>query len=253
MNKVFHFSYHKCLTAYYEGILREFSQLKGFDYQHFDSQSDRFFDAYQSGALTCASLNNTALPIALQPSERGSHFVRDPRDLVVSGYHYHLWCPEQWVYEPAYRWRYIAREPIFQKWTGLNEWPKNTSYQGFLKTLSKQQGLIVEMLWRQKIFQKMYDWDYKNPSILELKYEDIIDNEENAFNQLFDHYQWPESWRDDWLGIVSKLSKKNMKTGDQSHTRNGSTKQFESEFSSEALDDFNSLYDGLVDKLGYAA
>ena len=253
MNKVFHFSYHKCLTAYYKDVLLEFSSLKGFEYRHFDSQREKFVDAYQSEKISCASLNNTPLPIAMKANERGSHFVRDPRDLVVSGYYYHLWCPEPWVFEPAYRWQYITRNPLFKKWTGLDEWPQGICYQEFLKSLEREQGLVVEMLWRQHIFKQMFEWDYANPNILELKYENIIDNESEAFNQLFDHYQWPSAWRSDWIQIAARRSRKNLVAASQSHFRNGTAKQFESEFSTEVRDDFNILYNGLVEKLGYAA
>jgi len=31
---------------------------------------------------------------------RGTHIVRDPRDVAVSGYRYHLWTDEEWVHTP---------------------------------------------------------------------------------------------------------------------------------------------------------
>ncbi|MGZ4127451.1 MAG: hypothetical protein ACXVQY_07775 [Actinomycetota bacterium] len=34
-------------------------------------------------------------------SIRGSHIVRDPRDIAVSAYRYHLWSDEPWVNTPA--------------------------------------------------------------------------------------------------------------------------------------------------------
>jgi len=37
------------------------------------------------------SVNNRSdIPWDRLPESRGSYFIRDPRDLVVSGYHYHL-------------------------------------------------------------------------------------------------------------------------------------------------------------------
>jgi hypothetical protein len=255
MNRIFHFSYHKCLTVYYSGIMKEFSELKGFSYKHFNANKPAFIEAYEDSSVDCASLNNR-LCVSLINNDVGSHFVRDPRDLIVSGYHYHMKCKEPWVLNKDLEWGHLTSDPLFEKWIGPKKWAENVSFQEFLQGLNQDQGFILEIIWRGGNFRSMEEWDYNNPRILEMKYEDIIDREEEYFDKLFSHYKLPDEWRSDWLDIVNRRSMKSIKTNTKHqalkvHARNGGSRQFEREFSADVLDDFNDKYNDLIIKLGY--
>jgi hypothetical protein len=78
---------------------------------------------------------------------RGFHIVRDPRDIVVSTYYSHLYS-----------------HPLFD---GLEEQRER------LKSVSKDEGLMLVLHNRQHQFRAMLDWDYDKPNILELRMEDV--------------------------------------------------------------------------------
>lgn len=59
-------------------------------------------------------------------SYRGLHLIRDPRDVILSGMHYHLRAPEKWLHDP---------EPDYG---GL-------SYQEKLNSLDGDGRLFLEM------------------------------------------------------------------------------------------------------------
>ena len=189
----------------------------------------------------------------MYPDYRGSHFVRDPRDLIVSGYHYHLWTGEPWCIAPDFDWRRIVNHPFFKEYVAGDDKraPQRISYRDYLNTLDKEKGMIVEMLWRQHHFEHVRNWNYQNTKIMELKYEDIIGNEVESFGKLFSHYEFHPKIIDRGLEIVEKLSLKNKKKSKTGHVRNGTTSQWAAEFSPLHEHVFNDLYGDLLATMGY--
>jgi hypothetical protein len=88
-NLITHFSYHKCLTSYYQSVVRALSAEFGFYYEHFTSDYPRFEQAALNDPRRRVLSVNNRSDIAWErlPEYRGSHFIRDPRDLVVSGFY----------------------------------------------------------------------------------------------------------------------------------------------------------------------
>ncbi len=227
--------------------------MTGLRYRHFNSRGADFQVAVQQDQFDCGSVNNSNLCITLQANERASHFVRDPRDLIVSGYHYHQWCVETWANRrPFRRAAEFESDPLFQKWMPVKAWPVGMSYQQFLNSLKKEQGLILEMIWRKPVFTRLRQWNFSHPQILEMKYEEIIGHETDAFSQLFEHYGLNSDWKNDWLAIVDANSLKNIQRGARQHARNGGSQQFRYEFTNDVMTEFNVHHADLLQKLGYA-
>lgn len=80
----------------------------------------------------------------------GFHVIRDPRDIVVSGYFSHLYS------HPT------------------EGWPALLDHRNNLKKVSKEEGLILEMKFIKDKFEDLYNWDYSQKNILELRMEEII-------------------------------------------------------------------------------
>ena len=230
--------------------MTKFSKEKGFKYEHFDSDVAKYSEAYKTKRLDVYSVNNFNVPI--DENMRVSHFIRDPRDLMVSGYHYHKWTGEAWCNDESISYDHISHHHLFKKYIGGAElWPLGVSYQEFINKVTKKQGLILELIWRKSHFETMQSWDYSSSNVLLLKYEDVIDHEEEFFEILFNHYNFPKEWLSDFLKIVSKHSRKNARLSEKSHTRNGSAKQWASEFDDDIQAEFNSFYPTLLNKTGY--
>jgi len=82
----------------------------------------------------------------------GFHIIRDPRDIVVSAYFSHLHSH------------------------ATDNWPELSAYRAKLKNLSKDEGLLWEMEYLRREFEQLYEWDYAQENVLELKMEDVIAN-----------------------------------------------------------------------------
>jgi hypothetical protein len=183
---------------------------------------------------------------------RGSHIVRDPRDLLVSGYKYHKWCGEEWATVPLstvmHNYLKLHQLDIKKDISGF-------SYKDLLNYLDQDTGLLVELNWRKTSFGRMLDWDYDNPSILEMNYEKVFGNEKESFYKLFKHYGLDSTAIDLGLQLVNKYSFENqMKlghTGEKRHLSKGSNGQWKEYFSPALKNIFKERYQGLILKLGY--
>lgn len=250
-----HFSYHKCLTYYYQRIMLALHREFGFHFSSCGSKS-HLFNAqalHHRGKRILTLSDSDGIEWDRLPSYRGSHFIRDPRDLIVSGYHYHLWTKEEWSRTPNFGWQYFIDMPEFQYVeTDPARFPTNESYQEYLNKLNPESGMILEMLWRKPHFEQMQRWNFDNPNILELRYENIVGSERDAFAQLFAHYGFHPRLRDRGLEIVEGFSIKNQPQGKGTHLRSGESRQWEQEFTPLASQVFKQKYNNVLIHLGYA-
>lgn len=172
-------------------------------------------------------------------SYKGSHTIRDPRDVIVSGYFYHLWTKEKWAHIPREKYG-------------------NRSYQEYLNSLDREEGLMVEMnRFASYDIKHMVQWDYNNPHIFEIRYEEIIESEETIFHELFQHYGFNRSAIATAMKIVEKCSFKNVakrqigEIKSQSHLRSGKTRQWENVFSDKHKNHCKKLLGNALIQLGY--
>ena len=179
------------------------------------------------------------LPLEGVSELRASHMVRDPRDIVVSGYHYHLWTKERWVHIP------------------MEEYGGKT-YQEYLNELDQAEGIATEIRRQSGImFKGMAAWDYAQPEFLELRYEEVIADEETWFTRLFRHYGFTEAAIAESVSIARAFSFSKItgrKIGEQQqgdHLRSGRHGQWRDEFTPEHIALFKELTGDLVVRLGY--
>lgn len=107
---------------------------------------------------------------------KGFHVIRDPRDIVVSAYFSHL-----------------HSHPI------TKYWPQLVPHREKLQKVSKDEGLFLEMEFRRVPFEKLYNWNYSLPNVLELKMEDLFQDRQNQFTKIFD-----------FLGILNNSYKNSL-------------------------------------------
>lgn len=164
---------------------------------------------------------------------RGSHVIRDPRDLVVSGYHYHKVTREKWCSKPN------------------EKRPGGLSYQAYLLTLSDHEGLMAEIDYvARRTGAAMAAWNYDQPEFLEIRYEEAISDELGTFKRLFQWYGFDDRAIQIGLQAVSKLS---LKRGgaDPSHVRSGIPGEWRRFFTEEHIEYFKERTGDLVCRLGY--
>ena len=170
---------------------------------------------------------------------RASHIIRDPRDIAVSGYHYHLWTQERWVHAP--------REEYGGK-----------TYQQYLNSVDAEEGLAAEITrLAGKLYKGMAAWDYHQAGFLELRYEDVIADEPMWFAKLFRHYGFTSEAVEESVAIAEQFTFAKVtgrKLGDLekgSHLRSGRHGQWQEAFSPTNKELFKSLTGDLLVRLGY--
>jgi hypothetical protein len=230
---IIHCCYHKVATVFFMQILRNIA--KEFDWKLQISFSEK---------LTPISLDtniflqhNSEINLLEIPLYVGSHIIRDPRDMIISGYFYHLWCSEEWVHR---------KKPRFN----------NRSYQEVLNSLSKEEGIAMEISRCKRAINNMVSWDYFNPNIVEIKLEDLND-EKGVFTKIFQKYGFDEEQLEKALSIVERLGfekiagRKKGEEDQKSHFRKGVSGDWKNYFTPEHKKLFKEMYPEAVVKLGY--
>jgi hypothetical protein len=246
---IIHCSYHKCLTVYYRRVMdavfnRCLPWSRG--YRHYNSHLDDFYAGYREQRV--ASVNNRALDLERLGRFRLSRFVRDPRDLVVSGYFYHKRGAEPWV---------TIESPTADDWyfangnipAGLRE--NGSSFARYLQSLPEEDGLLAELEFRKFHFESMAAWPAQHPDIVTVRYEDVIDDQARVFRELFVFYGMSPLER--LLGNFFAQRYSIRKRKADPHVRNPASGQWRKHFTPKLKQAFDADYAELVRSLGYPA
>ena len=245
--KLIHCSYHKCLTVYYGRVMRVlYDQILRFSqgYRHFNSRIENFYR--ESDNYRIASVNNHAIDLEKIDHFLISRFIRDPRDLVVSGYFYHKRGAEHWSNIVG---------PVEEDWKVVNgcipeQMGKDHSFSTYLNRLNQEDGLIAEIDFRKNHFNSMWQWPTEDPRIKVFRYEDIIGNEQDVFADIFSFYglSWPE--RKLGVMLARRFSAKRQ-IGSLEHIRNPKPRQWKETFTPKVNNYFEQRYGGLLERYGY--
>lgn len=250
---IVHFAYHKAMTFFFKKVYFDIARMFNWYHKHHNSDLNGFYeDTLNSKKPAIISVNNRLVDFDRLPPFTGTHLIRDPRDLLISGFRYHKWCKEPWAHETmdaAFVDKFNLDKSI------VRQSAMGKTYQEFLNTLNDIEGLKLEMSLRASHFNTMLHWNYKNPNILELKYEDIFGNEIETFERVFLHHGFRRGTIKQCLKIVKKHSfnalKKKGKTGGQKHASKGTTKQWQKLLPDEIKNIFKDKYGDLLIDLGY--
>ena len=228
-----HCGHHRCGTVWFDRIFLLIGERLQLTYRRGDQGGlpkgvDLFFE------------DHSRIDMAALPPFVGSHIRRDPRDLIVSAFHYHLWSSEAWLHTP--------RDQLGGR-----------TYQEQLRSLNPEDGLIFEMeRSSQYNISLMLGWNYRDDRILEIAYEDLIADEEAVFDRLFRHYRFQgddhktalEAALSQSFKHVAKRPIGDVKEG--SHMRSGAAGQWRDVFTSRHIAKFKALFGEGFGDLGYS-
>lgn len=154
-------THHKAMTTYFHAVLRLLALGLG----------RRFALVHRGppppGTGLLLATQGRIDRAALRPF-RGIHVLRDPRDMIVSGWHYHRWTDELWVHR---------------------EDAEGRTYQEKLLAADRRTGLHMEIdhflfMYRDLLLA----WEMDDPDMLELRYEDLVGpGREALYARIFDH------------------------------------------------------------------
>ncbi|MBS1261133.1 MAG: hypothetical protein MAG453_00454 [Calditrichaeota bacterium] len=250
-----HFTYHKCLTVYSQQVMRFLSAEFPFHWEQINKRPGHLLSVVheRGGKRVLQVANVYQVDFHSFPEFRGSHFIRDPRDMVISAYYYHVWTREPWCIDPDFDWTPLIRNPHFRNYISADQRddPGRISYQDYLKSLDRTRGMILEMLRNKDHIDHMSRWDYNNPNFIEVRYEDVVGAEVEAFRRVFEHYGFHPKLIERGLHHVDRFSLGRKRRGARSHTRSGRTRQHEREFTPELREVFAAMYGPTLSQLGY--
>ena len=233
---IVHAGHHKVGTTWFGKILSDLGRHFGLRFEAVGDGGPERTDAHIVQFMHTRNFGDAVIGGRLI---RGSHLVRDPRDVVVSAYHYHLWTKEPWAHRP---------DPAYG----------GISYQERLKSLPFDEGLAVEI--RRTCgdeIRDMGEWDYRRPEFLELRYEDLMADEHGQFDRLFRHYGLSDAAREVAHRIVAANSfsaRSGRRPGEvqqESHLRSGQPGEWRSVFTAEHVTLFKQLTGDIIPALGY--
>lgn len=152
-------THHKAMTTYFNAVLRFFAYGCGLSYQKVLLSHPR-----DSAQVVLSNHGKLDFP-ALAPY-RTIHLMRDPRDMIVSGYHYHKWTYESWASRPD---------------------ENGQSYQDKLNTLDKTTGLFLEIDHFIFFYRELLEeWDMDDPDMMEVSYEALMgDGRDDLYHEIF--------------------------------------------------------------------
>lgn len=213
-------------------------------YEHFESIEGLLYN--RAHRYKIVSTNGFAVdPSRLSSDYRITRFIRDPRDLIISGYFYHLKGSEPW---------FRMKTPTDKYWAAINgkvpaAMKEGISYSQHLQNLSLEDGLIAEIEFRKYHLESMRQWT-ENSKIKLFKYEDIIGNEEDTFKQMFDFMELPAIEKKIGSFLAKKHSVGNKKASEK-HIRNASSGQWKEHFTEKVSHVFNSQYQDILERYDY--
>ncbi len=242
-----HCSYHKCLTVYFKRVMHAlFNRCLPWSagYRHYNSHLESFYAGFRGHRV--ASVNNRALDLERLGRFRISRFLRDPRDLVVSGYFYHRRGAEPWVNieAPTAEDWYFANGCVPE---GLRAY--GGSFAEYLRSIPEEEGLLAELEFRRLHFESMASWPREHPNVLTFRYEEIVGDEARVFRELFAFYGMSALERALGGWLARRYSIRSLAA--DSHVRDPASGQWRRHFTPRLTRAFEDRHAGLVERLGY--
>lgn len=230
---IVHYCHHKVGTVWFVQVLKHMSRVTGVPFVRMTRHG--WSASLSSNFYLDSHSQNRPSPT---DTVRGSHMVRDPRDIVVSGYRYHLWSSEKWLHLPK------------PKWGGK-------TYQERLNELPLEEGLAMEITRCSTLFRAMREWDYNDDRILEIRYEDVFGKDEKLWNDVMRHWgmQGQELERGVEIGVFHSFANVKARAAargeERKHLASGKPLQWQEMFTPALIELIESEAGDLITKLGY--
>ncbi len=187
------FSYHKSGTSLFLHVMTKVSQRLGLTLVNQYGMVDRLGVEPDIILLPHSLLRGT-----LDRPYRAIRLIRDPRDIWVSGYLYHLRSDEEWCRNtdmdptPPIQWPQV--DYSFAHWP--EDWKRDyierlggRSYQQNLLDRSLADGLDFELdLYTGCTLAAMREWKLNQADALDVKLEDVMADFDDAMLRIFGHF-----------------------------------------------------------------
>lgn len=164
--KIF-FGHHKCASEWIIQILLRVTGYLGLKTHYLENKFDeeyyrRIDQEIRRNKVSMLLCQTSSMKKADYLNNfKGFHVVRDPRDICVSGYYSHLYSHR------------------------VDSWPELFELRNKLQKISRNEGLFLEMEFLKEFYTDMFNWDYQQENVLEIKLEDLTRNPHHYFCEIF--------------------------------------------------------------------
>lgn len=236
---IIHCCHHKTGTVVIDKVLRAIATHFNIKYQycpqkHLDDDTDIWLDDHSH-----CDFSKINRPII------GTHMIRNPCAIIVSAYEYHKQTNEPWA---------VRKIKVMD----------GKSYKEILNELDLEDGMTFEMkndLYTESsknTIMDIYNWDYRRPNFLELKFEDLMTNYDGTLANMFKHYGFTRQMIDKSLELAAKYNLRNKTVEDLKDNKHVTNKNLDLDkwkgyFSNaELVKKFWKIYPyDIFDKIGY--
>lgn len=238
-------THHKTGTIWLRRVFRTIAAELGLAYQFVHRatplsklpESGRAILFNWSSRFSNELLNNSATRIL--------HMIRDPRDVLISGMKYHQIAPvagEEFLHEPR---RDLGGKTYQQH---LNSLPDTVEKLRF-EMKNKHRETLSDML----------DWDYQNPNSAELRYENLmVDENCQQFEDILYRFGFrPHEitkgkqifWNNSLFGGMAKPDQRDKRI--KLHVQSGAVAQWQTALPREVAEEYLHLHGDDLIELGY--
>lgn len=238
------FSYHKCLTRYMGAIFDK--------NQHFRSKKELFKKhLIEKKRGRFLSINNVAMwpGRKIFDNARMIHIIRHPKDIVISGYHYHKKGSEEWNRRPLPRGKLYKF--ILELDHVLNEQERKLlhpeiTYQQLLETLPFEKGMMAEMVWLKyiKTFNPLIY--YQSKLLPTYRFEKIMEDSTEGVRKICKHWRLNEEEMEYYCNRAAFFER-----NPSYPIRNRTAYQYKDIFNKELNAFFNQQFNNLTKRLDY--
>ena len=259
---IVHGTYHKMGTLWFQNVLtavaRDYSMRFTISHHKAGEDPDLMSEVSHEEPPLGTDVfmqSHSQLNCDRLPPFVGSHMIRDPRDVVVSGYYYHLWCNEPWVNKPI---KLDASDLPMQRHLIATGRTDSISYKRLLNSVGREEGISLEIRrFSQTDMRRVASWNYHDPRFYEIKYCELIRDEDRVFYELCKHYGFTDHAAERSVEIARSFSFKSVakrdfgKKRNNGHLRSGQSGQWREEFNDEHKQLFKDWHGLDLIKLGY--
>lgn len=242
-----HAGYHKCMTEFTKRVYRLIGRVPlrpRVSFEHFFHRLDAFYN--HCTRQTICSLSGHAVDLDRFADIRVVRVVRDPRDLLVSAYHYHRRGAEDWCRLPdpveADLWAVNGAVP-----SGLRG---GESLRDYLQRVPLQDGLAAEFEFRRHHLESMRAWPLDDPRVRLFRYEDMLGNEAATFWKIVRFLRLP-AWTPPAAAWLARRHAADARGGKPGHIRNPASGQWREHFGPQLRRRFAAEYGDVLERYGY--
>lgn len=252
------YTHHKVATALTSKIFREISLHYGLSFR----DAPGFHDNTNNSEIVHYWHSQVSTEI-LNSDHVGVHFIRDPRDVIVSGYLFHKRTDEAWCINKNLDTSGDINHPqvdfsqvhlTHEEKSKYIEWLNGKSYQDNISSLSQDDGLIFEMNgFAGRTIEGMTDWS-TNQRIIEAKFEDITTEYDQMWGRIFSHLGFDGKALLRAMEIARKHDIGRMSSNQISqnkHISTGKISKWKEFFSDEVAEKYSEKFDDAHKSLGY--